>query len=201
MARDTDKTAANTRGLNVDPISSVLPIITRDVDASGLAQTALDGEFLIYSGRGKAPAATCSGAEDFNDLASLGGNARMVWGHANRADRTGSGKNRTPVLMSKAIIKLSLYNYKAATAITPGDLVLLHSNHEAVGGSSANTRYIADIQPKGTGPVITAGGDNAWVVGVVLEGVASGDLVDAATGNAAPVTIELYENPYLLTGA
>jgi len=197
MARTTDKTAANSRGLNVDPISSVLPLTTRDVDASGLTQAPLDGEFLIFSGRGKAPAATCTGAEDFNDLASLGGNARMVWGHANRADRTGSGKNRTPVILSKAIIKLSLYNYQDGTAITTGDLVLIHSNHEAVGGSGADTRFIADIQPKAGGP-LGVGATDAWVVGVVLEGVAAGDLVDAATGSAAPVTIELYENPYFI---
>jgi len=201
MARadNTNATAANSRGLNVDPISSVLPLTTRDVDASGLTQAPLDGEFLIFGGRGKAPAKQASGADLFDTLASQGGNARMVWGHANRADRTGSGKNRTPVIFSKAIIKLSLYNYIDGVDILAGDLVVLKTNDQAVGGSSADTRFIADIQSSSALSIDAASSDGAWVVGTVLEGVPGSELVDAASGSARPITIELYENPYFVS--
>lgn len=202
MARadNTDTTAANSRGLNVDPISSVLPLTTRDVDASGLTQAPLDGEFLIFGGRGKAPAKQAASATDlFDTLASQGGNARMVWGHANRADRTGSGKNRTPVIFSKAIIKLSLYNYVGGANILAGDLVVLKTNEQAVGGSNAGTRFIADIQSSSALTIDAASADGAWVVGTVLEGVSSSELVAAASGSARPITIELYENPYFVS--
>ena len=197
----TDRTAANSRGLNVDPISSVLPLTTRDVDASGLTQPPLDGEFLIFGGRGKAPAKQADGTPDlFDTLASQGGNARMVWGHANRADRTGSGKNRTPVILSKAIIKLSLYNYDLNVDILPGDLVVLKTNVQAVGGSAADTRFIADIQPISAITLDPTTMEGVWVVGTVLEGAVQADLVAAADGSALPLTIELYENPYFLPG-
>ena len=195
MARTaTDKTAANSRGLNVDPISSVLPIITRDVDASGYTTKPLDGQFLNYQGRGKATTAQPSGLDPFDEPGDPAGTMRMVWGHANRADRTGSGNNRTPVILSKVIIKLSLYNFKDGQAILPGDLVCLDVNKEAASGGGANVRYVADIFSRSD---MILGAADAWVVGVVLEGT-GGAPISTATGSATPITIELYESPQFM---
>jgi hypothetical protein len=168
-------------------MSSTLHVETRPADCSGLSQKPLDGEFVIYEGHGKAAGGT-SADDLFALLTTKGANLRMVWGHEKRSDHSALGNKKTPVLFKGGILmKLSLYNFDESATYSAGDYVMVRSNLEAVGGSAAETRLLADLVPKAS--MVTG-----WCVGQIVTAPPV-DQVSVAVGEAKAIEVYIYDAP------
>ena len=186
-----DKTASDSKGKHVEPLSSTLHITTMDVDCSGLTLAPLDGEFLIVQGRGEAVGQS-SGASSPSSAAGTplakadagACNLRMVWSNSSRSDLQALGRKRVPVVwMGGMHLRLGLYNYDKDNLPQAGDQVYVAKNKAAAASASGTDRLVAEI----------ASGDNAgvlsgWCVGVVIS-------PPAAAGD--PVEIMLHDQPRL----
>ena len=182
-----NKTAAHTKGRNVQPASSTLKAQTlpADCSATAWAKTPEDGEWLFFAGFGE-PAT--------HDIASVlveGSAACMVWGHADRSDRSARSDKRVTCLFKESFhCSLGLYNYDDEALPNRGDLLILADSHEAINGDTDKKRLVA--QP--TAPSVAAMGDGVetWVVGFVIGGTGT-------TVKGDPLEVFLYDMPRLVT--
>ena len=164
-----DATASNTRGRNVEPLSSILDVQTLDVDASGLTVPPEDGEFVFF--RGHLSAATNDSADlaiDANGMGN-GGLLCMVWSESGRSDRQATGEERVPVIFRHSFhCELELYNYDSGALPQSGDLLTVSTAFAVINGDTGNTRLVANAI--GTDDL---GAGEHWVVGQVLKTVES----------------------------
>ena len=188
-------TAANTKGKNVTPMSSVLDIKALDVDCSSLANAPIDGEFICVAGHGAAPLqdsnVTLAAADGVivttaaKPLAAM--TAKMVWSHRDQSDIQATGRKRVPVVwMGGMHVKLGLYNYENASGKGPetGSPVYLCGNIGATpDGAAVKTRLIAHIT------------DSDTAEGFVAKGLVIGVVVAAPATAGGPVEIKLFESP------
>lgn len=177
---------------NVSPTSSILNVVTRDIDASGMPHGPEDGEWIPQDGLPMG-----NGIVDENDFwhhgtvgsvvatAANASSIAMVWGSALRTERQALANNRVAVLAHGGIeVKCALYEGTGAlsTAYPVGSLVSLIPNTTAitnVSGSAANTHLILDNMGTGVG----------WAVGYVVA------TPDGDCGNDKPITVYLYDKP------
>ena len=100
-----DATASNSKGRNVEPLSSTLHMKTMDVDCSGLNDAPLDGEWVIALGHGN-PVGQSSGNSSPNSAAGTplakgdmgAALLRMVWSEKGRSDTQATSRKRVPVI-------------------------------------------------------------------------------------------------------
>jgi hypothetical protein len=195
------KTYSAPRRRNVTPTSSILRIVTRDVDCSALTYTPEDGEFVVTAGDAATRPLTGGGAGDIlfhaaggnnADLAAdvVGSSIKMVWSSALQTDRQALGNTKVPVLWLGGVeVECQLYQVDAATLASgfpAGTLVSIGLNIESVQGSGAKQRYV--IEPM-------AENDCGWAVGYVTKSGSSNSAGTDAPANGKAITIMLYDQP------
>ena len=188
------KTISAARRRNVTPTSSILRIVTRDVDCSAFTYAPEDGQFVVTAGDIAtnpgddvnatffADANATPGATDYQ-----GSSLKMVWSSAQQTDRQALGNTKVPVLWLGGVeVECKLLNYNDDTNgilsqtnnYPAGKLVSVKIAAEAVQGSTA--RLV--ITPMGDGQI-------GWAVGYVTKTTS-----DAAAADKF-VTIMLYDQP------
>lgn len=195
------KAISATRRRNVTPTSSILRIVTRDVDCSAFPDRPEDGQFVCAAGDvatnpfgtlgdpgttttffGSESDPTCTDAE--------GSSLKMVWASALQTDRQSLGDTKVPVLWLGGIeveCKLLAYddsNTTLAAAFPPGTLLSVIRAPVAVQGSTA--RLI--LAPM-------ADGDNGWAVGYVTKSHTSNDSANDLVAANKGITVMLYDQP------
>lgn len=196
-----DKTFSATRRRNVTPTSSILRIVTRDVDCSAFPVAPEDGQFVIAAGAttgtGDAAATGFSnwGAGTalvfYDSVAGIanitadveGASLKMVWGSALQTDRQALGNTKVPVLWLGGVeVECQLFNGDAGQALnvtyTPGSLVTVEKAKESVQGTQ-NRLVLCPLPAANIG----------WAVGYVTK---------APTDNGAngkSITVMLYDQP------
>lgn len=189
-----DSVISATRRRNVSPTSSILRIVTRDVDCSGAGFTYApeDGQFVCTAGEaatnpyGTAFFGANAGAVDATDAQAS--SLKMVWSSALQTDRQALGNTKVPVLWLGGVeVECKLLNYDSAnatlaTAFPAGTLVSVKAASAAVQGT-ANRLVITPM----------AAGDIGWAVGYVTKSHTSLDSGSDAPANDKGVTIMLYD--------
>jgi hypothetical protein len=186
MAIDT--TAANTRGRNVEPLSSVLDMQTLDADCSAFTLPPEDGEFLFFNGSMEvathASADLAIGAGDMG----LGAQLCMVWSEVGRSDLQANGYQRVPVVFRKSFhCELALYNYDAAALPIAGELLWVQAAATAVNGDVGLTRLVASSNGLLD---LSSGAGEHWVIGHVMK---------APSAAGEPIEVLIYDTPRATT--
>lgn len=177
-----DATASNTRGRNVEPLSSILDMQTLDVDASAFTLPPEDGEWVFFGGN--LELATHASADLAIDASGMGKGAAlcMVWSESGRSDLQATGYARVPVIWRHSFhCELELYNYDSAALPQSGDLLTVAATFAAVNGDSGNTRLV--VNAIGSDDL---GAGEHWAVGMVLKTV-------AAAGD--PMEVLIFDTP------
>lgn len=182
--------ASNSKGRNVEPMSSVLKIHTLDSDVSAFTAAPLDGEWVIFQGQGKA-AASSSGESSTAIVAATKdtpgnlGLARMVWSEQGRSDIQATGRKRVPVVFQDSFhCKLELYEYTVGSLPQAGWLITLGAPHATEGDLAGQKRIIAKSN------VADLGAGYHWCVGIVIATV---------TTAGDPLECMLWDSPRLIT--
>jgi len=178
---------------NVSPTSSILNVVTRDIDASGMGHGPEDGEWIpqdgLPMGDGTVAVTDLWHSPAFDSVIATAANAAsiaMVWGSALRTERQALGHNRVSVLAHGGIeVKCALYSCDGgalSSEFPVGSLVSLVPNDEAltnVAGSEANDRLVLEAM----------GTDCGWAVGYVIA------VPEGAGADDKPITVYLYDKP------
>ena len=186
MAYSANTTAFNAKGRNVTPLSSTLKIQTLPADCSGSAwaENPIDGEWLHFAGYGEAATHLAADQTIDNSGHGLGAMACMVWGHADRSDKSALAQTRIPVLFKESFhCELALYNYQSGVGVAAGDYLVLAVNQTSIGGSTA--RLVAEPQSD-----LDPG--DYWIVGYVIGGA-------GVTTEGEPLEVMLYDQPRHIT--
>jgi len=179
---------------NVSPTSSILNVVTRDVDASGMPHAPEDGEWIPQDGLPMGDGIV--GTNDFwhhgtvGSVVATAANASsiaMVWGSALRTERQALANNRVSVLAHGGIeVKCALYKALDASSLAVdfpvGGLVSLAPNDSVItnaSGSEIADRLVLDGM----------GTDAGWAVGYVIA------CPEGAPANDKPITVYLYDKP------
>ena len=177
-----DATASNSRGRNVEPLSSILDMQTLDVDASAFTLPPEDGEWVFF--RGHLEPATHAAADLTIDANGMGAGAQlcMVWSESGRSDLQATGYERVPVIWRHSFhCELELYNYDSAALPQSGDMLTVATAFAAVNGDTGLERLVCNA----VGSDDLGAGEH-WVVGTVLKTVeAAGD----------PMEVLIFDTP------
>lgn len=191
----TDRTISATRRRNVTPTSSVLRIVTRDVDCSGFTYAPEDGQFVVTASANDVaenPNKVFHGADDAAVTATTaeGSSLKMVWSSALQTDRQALGNTKVPVLFLGGIeVECKLLSYEVAnttlaTAFPVGALLSVGKNPVAVQGST--DRLVLE-------PMLA--GEIGWAVGYVSKSHTESDSAGDAPANNKGITVMLYDQP------
>lgn len=194
-------TFSSSKRRNVSPTSSILRIVTRDVDCSAFTFAPEDGQFVVAAGDTATSPLTGGGGGDILFCADLANNAdlaadtvgssvKMVWSSALQTDRQALGNTRVPVLWLGGVeVECQLYDCAAGTLSTEfpaGAIVSLKLNSGTVQGADTKQRY-----------VLTKMGENqvGWAVGYVTKSGSSLNSGADTTANGKAITVMLYDQP------
>lgn len=193
------------RRRNVSPTTSILHTFVEDCDCSGTdhAKTPEDGQIITVAGKvgynnfgsTYAHAAVASVTQEGHML-------RMVWGSAQRSDRSALGQKRVPVFKKGAIRVKTKFFYVADDTKVPSNsankwypgamvsVIQVPNDEDNAALQGTNNR----LCPAPLDIVLAAAsGTNAWCIGSVER--VTNDIV----GNGAEVEIFLWETPRLIT--
>lgn len=189
-------TISAVRRRNVTPTSSILRIVTRDVDCSAFAAAPEDGQFVVMDITNNQSDVALAGnaltfeADDAAALSPAGATLKMVWSSALQTDRQALGNTKVPVLFLGGVeVECKLLNHtlnggnaQALSSSFPvGALVTVAAAQVAVQGSTA--RLV--ISPLGgNGAAVKK---HAWVVGYVTKTTS-----DIAAADKS-ITVMLYD--------
>lgn len=189
------------RRRNVSPTTSILHTFVEDCDCSGTdhTKTPEDGQILTVAGKvGHNNHAGTFADDSVVNVSQEGAMLRMVWGSAQRSDRSALGQKRVPVFKRGAIRVKTKFFFVADNAAAPSaaanmwfagalvTVIVVPNDEDAAALQGSNNRLCP-------APFDIVAKDNAWCIGTV-ESVTN-DIV----GNGAEVEIFLWESPRLIT--
>jgi hypothetical protein len=190
------KTISATRRRNVTPTSSILRIVTRDVDCSAFPVAPEDGQFVITAGdtagtgfsdwaNGTPYVFSDATANNVTAEDAIGSSIKMVWSSALQTDRQALGNTKVPVLFLGGVeVECQLLN-------ADDSLALNHANYYPAGTLVTVKKASSSVQGTANRLVINplASGHYGWAVGYVTKTTSD----TAADGKS--VTIMLYDQP------
>lgn len=193
------QTFSAVRRRNVSPKSSVLKVVTREVDCSDWTYTPEDGEFIAPNWSAR-PTSTffADSVAGVTATAVEAASMGMVWSSAMRSDRQALGHSNVPILAHGGIeVDCKLYEVPSAS----------ENLDYGGGGTPANANFVegalvsvkvATTAIEGTAGRIVltpipayAGGAAGWAVGYVVES-------NGPCGADKPVTVYLYDKPVFI---
>lgn len=184
------KTISATRRRNVTPTSSILRIVTRDVDCSAFPYPPEDGQFVCTAGDvATNPSAATFHGPGYDATDAQGSSLKMVWASALQTDRQALGNTRVPVLWLGGIeVECKLLNgddgTPLGTAYPAGTLLSVQAAVSSVQGSTARL-------------VLTpiADGEPGWAVGYVTKSHTGNDAAGDDMADNKGITVMLYDQP------
>ena len=189
-------TLSASRRRNVKPTTSVLHVFVEDVDCTDATfnSTPEDGQFVVVQGKTAIHSSTAGATDKFHDGTDTniqdvnGPNLRMVWGSAQRSDRSALGQQRVPVFKKGAVrVKTKLFNVAndgttlAGNGYVAGALLSVGNALSAVEGAAAADRLC--LEPM-------ANSDFGWAVGYVERVV-----TDSVVAGRGEIEVYLYDSP------
>lgn len=184
------KTISATRRRNVTPTSSILRIVTRDVDCSAFPYPPEDGQFVCAAGdvATNPHAATFFGA-GYTATDAQASSLKMVWASALQTDRQALGNTRVPVLWLGGIeVECKLLNGDDATTFgttCPAGTLL---SVKAAATSVQGTTQRLVLTPM-------ADGDAGWAVGYVTKSHTGDSAAGDTMADNKGITVMLYDQP------
>lgn len=191
--------ASNTKGRNVEPLSSVLDINTLSADVSGFSTPPLDGEWVFFKGDGKPADNTLAELTIDGTNNGTGALLCMVWSEKGRSDLQSLSRRKVPVIFRKSLhCKLHLYNYDPAVSLpAPGALITVKECASDIEGDSGTTRMVADVTDlHGATGLSDWSAGSLWIVGYVIGG--PGSLGGSGSAGDA-LEVYLYDSPRMVT--
>lgn len=198
MALDT--TYSTVRRRNVSPTSSILHMVTRDMDCSGTGflQPPEDGQFVsCKADTAYNPDTAVFHGASMDAVDSSGANLKMVWSSPLHSDRAALGDKRVPVLFQGDIeVECKLFNADAAvrlsTQYAPGTLVSVGASKNSValkpGSAISDSTHRLVLEPM-------ANNEDGWAVGYVTDVTEAGLLPVAGDS----IKVMLYSQPRRVT--
>lgn len=189
--------AYNTKGRNVEPMSSILDFNTLSADVSGFSTPPLDGEWVFFKGDGKAAGNTIADLTIDGTDNGTGALLAMVWSEKGRSDIQSLSRKRVPVIVRKSLhCKLHLYNYESSQLPAPGALITVAEVASDIEGDSGTTRMVADVQELSAAGLSDWAAGSRWIVGYVLGGPGS---LGGGGSAGDPLEVYLYDSPRMVT--
>lgn len=183
-----------TKRRSVSPTTSTLHMLVEDVDCSALAAAPEDGQFVVAISKtaGANPADNVLSNADPAQTTELGHGLCMVWGSAQRSDRSALGDQRVPVIRKgggrfKTKFFLSEEGEAPSTKFVEGAPLTVLTATEAVQGSDARLMLA---------PAISAAGSSCWIVGYCVRVIN-----DSQVSGTAEIEFYLYDQPRLVVKA
>jgi len=193
------KPISSARRRNVTPTSSILRIVTRDVDCSAFAFAPEDGQFVVTAGDIATNPGDDANTTFFTDANATpgatdlqGSSLKMVWSSALQTDRQALGNTKVPVLWLGGVeVECKLLNANDNGNNPAAFLALNDSTNYPAGKLVSVKQAGAAVQGSADRLIITPMGDGqiGWAVGYVTK--TTSDLAAADKF----VTIMLYDQP------